>query len=54
MKDSVNGVFCLLSVYFHLVLWCSLLVAIRRALACLTTGFQLVVFVYPALLEMTV
>lgn len=52
MKDSINGLFCLLSVYFHLVLWCSLLVTIRGALACLTIGFQLVVFVYPALLEM--
>lgn len=45
-------VFCLLSVYFHLVLWCSVLVTIRGALACLTIGFQLVVFVHPALLEM--
>lgn len=51
MKDSINGVFCLLSGYFHLVLWRSLFVMIRRVLACLTIGFQLVVSVYSAVLE---
>jgi len=38
--------------YFHCVLWRSLFVMIRRILACLTIGFQIVVSVYSAVLQM--
>lgn len=52
MKDLINGVFCLLSGYFHLVLWRSLFVTIRRVLACLTIGFQLVESLHSAVPQM--